>query len=153
MTIWHDRFDAKVAPEPMSGCWLWMENVDTSGYAQFSIKGKNRGAHRLSYERHRGEIPAGLQIDHLCRVRSCVNPDHMEMVTQQENMRRGIPRCAKITHCPKGHAYDAQNTWIDKTGRRHCRECRTTSSRETYLRNRGKIRSDYYAKKAAKWLE
>jgi hypothetical protein len=75
-------------PEPNSGCWLWTGAVSSEGYAVFEVAGKQVRAHRFSYERYRGKIPGDLTIDHLCRVRCCVNPNHLEVVTIQENIRR-----------------------------------------------------------------
>lgn len=109
-----------------TGCW---EATPTTydGYARYRHRGRMTMMHRVSYEEHRGPIPEGLQIDHLCRIRHCLNPDHMEAVTQHENIRRGVPRCAKVTHCPRGHPYSVENTYR-RDGRRHCRKCVCTAS-------------------------
>ncbi len=89
----HERMMKNVSIEPNSGCWLWVGTVDLNGYARFAevIRGKhyNRIAHRAIYTALIGPIPEGLQLDHLCRVRCCVNPQHLEPVTLQENLRRG----------------------------------------------------------------
>jgi len=77
-------------PEPNSGCWLWTKAVMANGYGLIMTSTGVRTAHRVSYEAHKGEIPAGLELDHKCRVRSCVNPDHLEAVTKTENVRRGF---------------------------------------------------------------
>jgi len=86
-------FEANVMPEPNSGCWLWMGGTVKRGYGRFNIPrrlgGQRRKAHQLSYELYRGLIPAGLELDHLCRVPSCVNPEHLEPVTHQMNVLRG----------------------------------------------------------------
>lgn len=123
-----DRFWDKVMPEPNSGCWLWMGALYFNGYGAFGVNRKTRRAHRIAYEALRGPIPAGLHLDHKCRVRSCVNPDHLEPVTQAENNRRGVEMVwmvnAKKTHCPRGHPYNEENTIIYKSGSRACRECR-----------------------------
>ena len=74
--------------ENESGCWIWQLSTDRDGYGQFVWGGKYFSAHRYFYEERHGAIPEGLQIDHLCRVRNCVNPDHMEAVTFAENIRR-----------------------------------------------------------------
>jgi hypothetical protein len=88
-------------------------------------KPKKYMAHRFSYLKLVGPIPEGLQIDHLCRVRHCVNPDHLEPVTNKENIRRGIVGMfhAKKTQCPAGHPYDRDNTRIGSNGSRNCKQC------------------------------
>ena len=85
------RFWKHVSPEPNSGCWLWAgENTGEKGYGRIRTSGRNRMcAHRLSYEMHKGAIPEGLQIDHLCRTEECCNPDHLEAVSQSLNLKRG----------------------------------------------------------------
>lgn len=114
-----ERFWAKV--ERTESCWLWRAAVLKSGYGSFGVPGRGPVyAHRFSYELNVGPIPGGLHIDHLCRVRTCVRPDHLEAVTQQENNRREF---AAVTHCPAGHAYEGDNLYVDTTGGRRCRRC------------------------------
>lgn len=107
-------------------CWEWIGCVDTStGYGRFLLDKRYVGAHRVSYELFRSYIPEGLQIDHRCRNRKCVNPDHLEIVTCRENLMRGIGVAAiniRKTHCPQGHPYDEDNTHSYK-GRRKCKQC------------------------------
>lgn len=94
-----------------------------SGYGNFMlVKGRAVPAHRFAYEECVGPIPPGMMIDHLCRVRRCVNPEHMEVVTNQENARRGA-RGRLVTHCPHGHEFTSENTHIRRDGRRRCRTC------------------------------
>jgi hypothetical protein len=117
---------ANSMPEPNSGCWLWMSHVDRQGYGRFGHKRGWRSAYRASYEAFKGEIPAGLIIDHLCRVPSCVNPDHLEVVTPRTNALRGISFSAinaAKTHCAKGHPFTGDNLHVGPTGRRFCRAC------------------------------
>lgn len=110
-------------------CWLWTGCVDrTVGYGEFgrSVTGQRIRVHRYVYELIKGPIPLGLQIDHLCRVRICVNPDHLEAVTQQENNRRGQSPTAinaRKTHCNKGHELQGSNLIRSRAGRRRCRTC------------------------------
>lgn len=128
-----DRFWDKVQFEPNSGCWLWTGSLVNNGYSQFRYDDKTILAHRLSYEKYIGPIPKGLVIDHLCRVRCCVNPSHMEAVTQRTNVKRGVgPSLIRKfhlskTHCPSGHPYDQENTYIDSSGHRVCKKCRNIS--------------------------
>lgn len=122
MASLEDRFWPKVSPEPNSGCWLWEGAVHTNGYGNFYVDGKYRRAHRVSYEMHKGQIPDGLVIDHLCRNTFCVNPDHLEPVTHGENVRRGENRNRDKTHCKWGHEFTPDNTLMRKGGRA-CRKC------------------------------
>lgn len=134
-----ERFYDFVTPEPNSGCWLWL-GACSRGYGYFSSKGKNILAHRFSYEEFVGQIPEGLQLDHLCRVRCCVNPAHLEAVTSKENFHRGISssvtrsRHKKITHCPRGHAYEGGNLYVSKVGGRVCRKCRVIAQQNYVAR-------------------
>jgi HNH endonuclease len=104
-------------------CWLWTGSVHRNGYGKFGDnRGKTSLAHKVTYEIFRGPVPEGLTLDHLCRVRHCVNPDHLEPVTQAENNRRAPNGHRAKTHCPEGHLYDAVNTRYYR-GWRICREC------------------------------
>jgi hypothetical protein len=121
------RFLAKTAPDPETGCWSWTAYLMPNGYGQFGIGRKVFCAHRVAYEMFVGPIPAGLQIDHLCRNRRCVNPAHMEPVTQRENIMRGegiSAKCAVKTHCLRGHEFDSLNTYRRPNGSRECLTCR-----------------------------
>lgn len=122
-----DRFWPNV--EKTDDCWIWTGRRAGSGSPYGNITtGRTASvyAHRFSYELHRGEIPDGLEIDHLCFNTLCVNPDHLEAVTHRENMRRGrhfIGEKARQTHCVNGHPFDEQNTRRRKNGTRQCRAC------------------------------
>ncbi len=116
----------KISPEPMSGCWLWTASCFRSGYGLAWSEGKNKGAHRVVYEHLRGPVPSGLELDHLCRVRSCVNPDHLEPVTRRENVLRGtspMAFSAKQTHCLRGHELSGGNLRVESNGSRRCKSC------------------------------
>ena len=111
-------------------CWLWTAHKVGKGYGRYWANGRMVLAHRFSYELLVGPIPEGLQIDHLCRIRECVNPRHLEVVTGKENQRRGhINQNTRKTHCPQDHPYDEVNTLIS-CGKRYCRTCRNTRRRE-----------------------
>lgn len=136
---YRDRIRAKVLVDE-NGCWLWQGAVSPTGYGQGSFGGRFLYVHRVSYEAFVGPIPEGLQIDHLCRVRRCCNPMHLEPVTVRENLMRGntmTARRAGITHCPQGHAYDEANTYVSpKEGGRACRACRKIHSRASNRKRR-----------------
>lgn len=108
-----------------SGCWEYAKNRAGDSYRQVSVRVDGKPvliyAHRLVYEQLIGTIPDGLQLDHLCRRRLCVNPSHLEPVTPKENTRRAK---ALIQACPIGHPYGADNSRFQRDGRRYCRECK-----------------------------
>lgn len=123
-----DRFMRHVSPDPDSGCWLWTGSLN-AGYGQFSIRinGKptSRVAHRFYYEAINGAVPKELQLDHLCRVRRCVNPAHLEPVTPRENTLRSDAVTAENafkTHCLNGHPLSGDNLRVHK-GWRLCKRC------------------------------
>lgn len=121
-----ERLASRVALDD-NGCWIWIGYVKPNGYATFTIKPKGtQYVHRVMYELFMGSIPEGLQLDHLCRVRECVNPNHLEPVTQRENILRGVGWCAQkaaATHCAQGHPFDEENTYRYANGHRSCRAC------------------------------
>lgn len=105
--------------------WLWTGALDRGGYARIKEGPGRLGGtlyvHRALYERFVGPVPEGMELDHLCRVRHCVNPSHLESVNHQTNVDRGLS--AKRTHCPQGHPHNEENTHITKAGVQHCRRC------------------------------
>lgn len=121
-----------------TGCWIWIRGKDSEGYGKLTARrasGKVGGvlAHKYIYENIHGPVSEGLELDHLCRNPSCVNPAHLEPVTHAENVRRGKGNGFKDqTHCKNGHAFTPDNTEIRPGGGRNCRMCRKISSRNLY---------------------
>lgn len=127
-------------PQETDGCWLWQGGKTTAGYGTVYVDGKTVYVHRVSHEAYIGPIPDGYQIDHLCRVRNCYNPAHLEAVTPGENVRRtpaNIEQRSR-THCHKGHPYDGVNRRPGKTVRR-CLTCHRERERARLQRNRDQI--------------
>lgn len=122
MIEWLDNMSM---PEPNSGCVLWLGAVNGDGYGLPSVRGRRIMVHRLAWEATNGSISADHVIDHLCRVRCCINPLHMECVSPVENVMRGhgptATNARKLT-CRNGHELSGDNCRIDR-GRRHCRTC------------------------------
>lgn len=119
-----------VIPEPNSGCWIWGGTLNKGGYGTVGFRGRGTNAHIAAWLLAGKHIPPGYDLDHKCRVRCCVNPDHLEPVTRSVNLRRGIgpailaARRRGVTHCPKGHPYSGDNLYIDpKRGHRDCVMC------------------------------
>ena len=128
-----ERFNEKYTVHEETGCWEWTAGKVPNGYGMFWMDGRHHGAHRVSWLLHKGFIPVGLQLDHLCRVRHCVNPDHLEPVTTQENLLRGETNAAHNaakTHCPQGHPYAGSNLYRSKTNERYCLTCIRQRKRE-----------------------
>ena len=126
-----------------SGCWEWTAYRNYGGYGLFWYKNKLLSAHRYSYEFYYYKIPKGLEIDHLCKNPSCVNPNHLEAVTRTENMKRSYPSNLRKTHCPQGHEYDK----VDLNGYRICTKCRKISKQKYANTPRGKtLRKKYLAR-------
>lgn len=127
------RFWAKV--DKTGHCWIWQAAPSSSGYGTFKVHGRTEQAHRFAYELLVDQIPFGLTIDHICRVRMCVNPDHMEVVTLRENLMRGNSPSsvhARKETCPNGHLY---NRTDPNSGARLCQPCRTEYMRSYRTRN------------------
>lgn len=127
-----------------SGCWNWIRSLNHAGYGQFHIGSRvdhSRQmvrAHRYSYKIFVGQIPDGLTIDHLCKNRKCVNPNHLEAVDIRTNVLRGesfVAKNALKTHCPKNHEYSVDNLYLYR-GKRICRKCHHASAIKNYLRKR-----------------
>lgn len=116
-----------------TGCWEWRGRLNSNGYA-WAQRGPGyspRVVHRILWEHtHNGPVPAGMQLDHLCRVRNCVNPEHFEVVTPSENTKRQDHANRRKTHCKKGHEYTDDNTRVTKDGKRVCRACDRARSQQ-----------------------
>ncbi len=138
------RFMEKV--RVTDGCWEWLGHKDKEGYGQFSVGSRTDNsrrtvlAHKFHYELLNGPIPSGFELDHTCRNRGCVRPDHLEVVTPKVNIQRGETGKwqGKRTHCPQGHLFDEANTYRPPSGRgRYCRICNREYSRR-YRENKKK---------------
>lgn len=133
------RFSRFVSPEPNSGCWLWSGATVQNGYGVFHMTPKSHVvAHRISYQLHIGAIPPGMEIDHICFTRGCVNPDHLEAVSHQENDRRKHvrlqgPDFEKV--CKRGHVRGPHNSYY-QSGYPACRECALARARQQYIKKK-----------------
>lgn len=150
-TPFFDRFWSKVDKSDLGGCWLWTGHT-VDGYGRIRLGTRERDphayAHRVAYEFLVGPVPAGLQLDHLCRVRHCVNPDHLEPVTNRENTVRGLgpeltrARQAAITHCKNGHPLIGENmrhATSHGVTRRICRTCAAQHMKKYRARLRERV--------------
>jgi HNH endonuclease len=125
----HDSFWIRVGLPTVSGCLPWIGHVAKSGYGAYPHRGGQVRAHRVAYIEAYGSIPDGMIIDHLCRNRSCVNPDHLEAVDNWTNVRRGDSPVAvnfHKTHCKRGHEFTPENTYVPpkRPTQRNCRQCK-----------------------------
>ncbi len=143
------RIWEKISPEPNSGCWLWTGSSDALGYGQIYRDGRLTNAHRVTYELYIGNIPDGLVIDHLCRIPCCVNPDHLEPVTQKVNVRRGL--AGSKTHCKHGHPFNLENSYVRRDGSKTCKKCRSETAKKPERREwaRNYMRDRYERKRVS----
>ena len=122
-------------------CWLWLGSANELGYGQVFLGYKLHRAHRVAYEMVVGPIPKGMTLDHLCRTRACVKPDHLEPISQRDNVLRGqgiTAQKARQTHCKRGHPFDLFNTYWNRRGGRICRICSNAHSLRYYYFRRAK---------------
>ena len=152
MTAFLDAFWNRVAKAEPDTCWSWKGPTDPKGYGRLQVNGRWDYAHRVGYELLVGPIPRGLTLDHLCRNRRCVNPRHLEPISNRENILRGYSFSAtnhRKTHCHRGHEFTPENTRIERQrgGRRsrRCRECAREASKAAYAR----IRDDLLEEEAS----
>ena len=134
-----NKFWGSVHYQLDSKCWEWQGSKYPNGDGQCYMPGMTRYAHKVSYIQCIGEVPEGLDLDHLCRNRLCVNPAHLEPVTRQTNVLRGIgfiPEKARATHCNYGHEYTEINTYRAPNQTRHCKICRRRRCLESYYRTK-----------------
>jgi hypothetical protein len=143
------KFLSKITVDASTGCWLWTKYVGPHGYGMINVPASESDktiqyAHRYSYAATYGAIPSGLDLDHLCRRRTCVNPAHLEAVTRRENLLRGNTlTAAKVaqTHCSNGHPLSGENLYVNPaSGSRNCRTCRTELYRAWVDKNRERRR-------------
>lgn len=146
--------------EPNTGCWLWNRGlVGEGGYGSLGFESWPRGAHRSSYRAHKGDLASGQVVMHKCDTPACVNPDHLVLGTHAENMddsrrkgrkRRGVAQRLnagkhRVTHCPRGHEYTEENTYVAPSGNRFCRTCKAGD----WAKSREKANAQRRAKRAA----
>ncbi len=118
-------------------CWIWQASKNQYGYGKYFHNGRLQGSHRVAYEAIVGPVTKGLELDHLCRNRACVNPIHLEPVTHQVNLLRGQgfnAINARKTHCKRGHELIAENLYTRK-GKRRCNACHVITAREWRIRH------------------
>lgn len=136
------RFPAgRISVDANTGCWQWLGSINGSGYAVVKLRGVQHNAHRLIYEIFMGHVPKELHVDHLCRNRGCVNPEHMDPVYPRVNIMRGEGPAAynaRKTHCKRGHPLSGENLVVDRiTGKRACRTCKRATTQRYHQRKKG----------------
>lgn len=150
-----DRLISKIEIDPSTRCWKWTGCICKDGYGQIKMIPNMRRAHRVSYEVFVGPIPEGLQIDHLCRCRSCINPEHLEPVTPKENIRRSpiAPASlnAMMTHCTNGHKFTQENL-VPGIKQRRCKICSNEQAKLNQRKYRREKRGEWFGKRMPKHM-
>lgn len=135
--LFMNRIQKSIIEDTATGCWLWQKTLNRDGYALIWVHNKAHSAHRFMYEFLCGTIPDGLELDHLCRVRNCVNPEHLEPVTRAENMRR-VAIFNKF--CKRGHSY-SEHGFVNSKGDRECKLCSRSCKNRSQQRIRAQKRN------------
>jgi HNH endonuclease len=152
------RFAAKWQLNTETGCWDWTACKDKHRYGRFYAGSRVQGAHRVAFAFVNGDIPAEMRIVHICNRLCCVNPSHLQAVTHAQSMRiivsrDGIDHNANKTHCPKGHPYDPENTYLGPRGNgrtyRHCRICKRARRKQYHADNRDRLNMAAKERRAA----
>lgn len=136
------RFMAKVDVRSAEGCWIWLGGHVGRGYGAYYADGKQRPAHRVSFEFFNGPLDEDLEIDHLCRTRNCVNPWHLEQVTHRKNSMRGIAPSMVIRRsgkCLHGHKLEGKNLIVRKNKKHGCRSCDNRRALLYYHKKKTKV--------------
>lgn len=119
-----EKIDWNYMPVTETGCWIWLCKTDKHGYGRF---GPGKLTHRVSYELYRGAIPKDMTLDHICRVRCCINPEHLRLASWDEARKQAHDHWRSRTHCVRGHEYSEANTGVNRNGKgisRYCKACR-----------------------------
>lgn len=137
-----DRFFSKVVKNPDNGCWEWTGAHGPAGHGQFVVDHKKVVASRFSWELHFGKIPDGMEVCHKCDNPPCVNPEHLFLGTQGDNMRDCSAKGrlnnwnAAKTHCKHGHEYTPENSYLNKKGGRVCKKCAHLHSKKAAVKRK-----------------
>ena len=129
--VWKDNLLTRIEVIPESGCWIFLGHLNKDGYGKARFHGKVKYVHQITYKLFVGEIDEGLELDHLCRVRCCANPWHLEAVPHRINSGRMVKR---PSHCKSGHLFSEENTYITTKGHRQCRTCNRDKQFSYYWR-------------------